>query len=130
MGIIRTKTATIHASVLPLCCKMRSRGPFVRIISQDWLRRVGLASYSLYLWQQLSTGDPSQYHGNAALTMPIFFIGPALFSYFFIEKPMVRVGHRLSTMILAKAVRGRTMENSHARPSPPRKLSKNVKARR
>jgi peptidoglycan/LPS O-acetylase OafA/YrhL len=81
---------------------LKGRGPFVWIISQEWLRRIGLASYSLYLWQQLSTGP---HHNNAVLMMPILFIGPALLSYFFIERPMVRIGHRLSNMILRQSPR-------------------------
>ena len=64
---------------------------------------VGLVSYSMYLWQQLSTGLPEFYRARSLLLFPFLFIGPAILSYWVVEKPMIRMGHRLSDAIKARA---------------------------
>ena len=79
---------------------INGRGPYVRMVSLEWIRRIGLASYSVYLWQQLSTGAPSLYPENSIMLIPALFILPALVSYFVIEKPIIRLGHRLSDAII------------------------------
>ncbi len=79
------------------------RGPFVALISMDWLRRVGLVSYSVYLWQQLWTAKPELLAANTILYLPILLIIPALLSYTCIERPMIKLGHRLSDSIAARA---------------------------
>jgi peptidoglycan/LPS O-acetylase OafA/YrhL len=74
-------------------------GPLVSVVSLEWIRRVGLVSYSLYLWQQLSTGHPSYHNDNALLLVPIAFVVPALISYFLIERPGIKLGHKLSAKV-------------------------------
>lgn len=74
-------------------------GPFTRLVSITWLQRVGLISYSVYLWQQFSTGRPQIYGDHMMLYVPFLFIVPAAISYFFIEKPIINIGHRLSDFI-------------------------------
>jgi peptidoglycan/LPS O-acetylase OafA/YrhL len=78
---------------------INGRGPYVRMVSLEWIRHIGLASYSVYLWQQLSTGGPGLYPENSIMLIPALFILPALVSYFVIEKPIIRLGHRLSDAI-------------------------------
>ncbi|MDE2577889.1 MAG: acyltransferase [Hyphomicrobiales bacterium] len=75
-------------------------GPFVSALNSTLAARLGLASYSIYLWQQISTGDPKLFHGGAPPI--VIFVAPALASYFLIEKPFIRIGHRLSARILAR----------------------------
>jgi peptidoglycan/LPS O-acetylase OafA/YrhL len=74
-------------------------GPFTRLVSSFWLQRLGVVSYSVYLWQQLSTARAEMYRDNTILYIPILFIVPALLSYFFLEKPIIKIGHRLSNVI-------------------------------
>jgi peptidoglycan/LPS O-acetylase OafA/YrhL len=78
-------------------------GPIVRIVSAEWLRKLGVVSYSAYLWQQLSTAPPDFYGSYGVLRIPILFVLPAVLSYWLIEKPMIRVGHRLSASIKRRA---------------------------
>ena len=80
---------------------LRSIGPFVWLIGQRWLARIGVFSYSLYLWQQISTGAPVLHGYHPILSFPLFFIAPALVAYFLIEAPLVKVGRRLSRALMA-----------------------------
>jgi peptidoglycan/LPS O-acetylase OafA/YrhL len=79
------------------------RGPFLRLVSRAWLQRLGLVSYSIYLWQQLSTAAPASHGGSPALYLPFLFVVPALLSYWMIEKPLVACGHYLSNIIKARS---------------------------
>lgn len=86
-----------------------------RLISNQILVSIGLVSYSLYLWQQLSlapstwggqaTGAPSLYESFPVL-MSLLFIPIALASYQFVERPLVRIGHKISKRIIEKRVAG------------------------
>jgi len=77
-------------------------GPFGALIAHDWIRRIGLASYSLYLWQQLSTGPPDIYKNAPWLMNPAVFVVPALLSRHLVERPMIRWGRRLSRAITSR----------------------------
>ncbi|GGJ41363.1 hypothetical protein CDQ92_08215 [Sphingopyxis bauzanensis] len=87
----------------------RDEGWLQKLLRQPFLTRVGLISYSLYLWQQLSLA-PAHWGGAATgadtlykgwdLMLAFAFIPLAIASYFLIEKPMVRIGHRISRRIM------------------------------
>jgi peptidoglycan/LPS O-acetylase OafA/YrhL len=74
-------------------------------ILESWpLRAVGKISYSLYLWQQifcLNSGEiplagfPLSYL-QVIPTSLVATLVCAIFSYFFVEKPLIRCGHYLS----------------------------------
>jgi peptidoglycan/LPS O-acetylase OafA/YrhL len=70
------------------------------IVSSGPLQAVGLCSYSLYLWQQVFLGRPSWY-----IDMPPLIALPVVvaLSYFFIERPCARLGHRLSARVQARS---------------------------
>ena len=72
--------------------------------SHDWVGRVlnwkpiafvGLLSYSLYLWQQLFLNRNSAAWANAFPQNLVFAIAAALGSYFLLEKPLLKLRHRL-----------------------------------
>jgi peptidoglycan/LPS O-acetylase OafA/YrhL len=71
-----------------------------RMLEWKVLRKIGRVSYSLYLWQQLFF--LSFFYINWPFGhVSKLFIGPAtlgcaLLSYFALEKPMIRLGHRLA----------------------------------
>jgi peptidoglycan/LPS O-acetylase OafA/YrhL len=70
----------------------------------EWapLRFVGRISYSLYLWQQLffvvghfAAGTRLDWVDRAPVNY-LFTFACALLSFYFIEKPAIRLGHRLA----------------------------------
>jgi peptidoglycan/LPS O-acetylase OafA/YrhL len=73
-----------------------------RLLEWHPLRFVGRISYSLYLWQQLffsrhfQVGDPLGVLQSWPLRLVITF-ACALASYYLIERPMTRIGHRLAS---------------------------------
>lgn len=84
-------------------------GPLARLGSLKTIQMVGIASYSIYLWQQLATapwflhgidtGATSLYldHGHRLFTVLIVVI--AVSSYLFVERPMILLGRMLSDLI-------------------------------
>jgi peptidoglycan/LPS O-acetylase OafA/YrhL len=72
--------------------------------SRDWIARVlnwkpvafvGVLSYSLYLWQQLFLNRNSAAWINAFPQNLVLTIAAALGSHFLLEKPLLRLRHRL-----------------------------------
>jgi peptidoglycan/LPS O-acetylase OafA/YrhL len=86
-------------------------GKLRAVIQHPILVKTGLVSYSLYLWQQLSlapvqwadqsTGAAVLYHGFGALLI-VAFAPLAIASYFFLERPLVATGHRISRRIIER----------------------------
>jgi peptidoglycan/LPS O-acetylase OafA/YrhL len=68
------------------------QSPAGRFLNLRLIRHIGLISYSLYLWQQLFTGDPTHMHLYVYLCMLI----AAELSFWFIEKPVMHFRTRLS----------------------------------
>ena len=70
-----------------------------RILELGWMRWIGRLSYSLYLWQQLFLVPGATYPWSRLQTFPVnclvLFLIAAL-SYRFIERPIIRLGHRLA----------------------------------
>jgi peptidoglycan/LPS O-acetylase OafA/YrhL len=85
-------------------------------LSQGWLSKIGLISYSLYLWQQLFTADPD-YGGGLLVQFPFLCLPVAVASYQLLERPMIRLGHRLSSTIIGRrlAIAGSAWEDEAAR---------------
>ena len=86
-------------------------GPLRHLVNLTWLQRLGLISYSVYLWQQISLGPAFVYGGNRLLSFPLLFLVPALISYFAIERPFIEVGRRLSKR-LNRAAQSRPAHDS------------------
>jgi peptidoglycan/LPS O-acetylase OafA/YrhL len=72
------------------------------------IRWIGWISYSLYLWQQLFFGTNlvGSPRGIALLREPpISFVALMLcatFSYYVVEKPFIRLGHKLATTSIGR----------------------------
>jgi peptidoglycan/LPS O-acetylase OafA/YrhL len=70
----------------------------------EWspMRALGRISYGLYLWQQLffvhlaQTTPSSLGRAQAAPWNLIWTVVFAMISYFLLEKPLIRLGHRLA----------------------------------
>lgn len=82
------------------------RGPWLRAFLRSRpVQAVGLTSYGIYLWQQLFTMPVADFPGQHAFTQ---FLLPLLgvivpLSYFFVEKPAMRIGKALARQPRAKA---------------------------
>ncbi len=79
-----------------------------RFLELKWIRFIGRISYSLYLWHLIFFRSPEEFGtpatGNVWLmnhlsAWPLRYVtafGFALLSYYFVEKPLIRLGHRLA----------------------------------
>jgi peptidoglycan/LPS O-acetylase OafA/YrhL len=92
---------TVVAVVMPLLIAhtvLRAEGPFGKFLEIGFLRWIGRLSYSLYIWQMLFLPEGPRPLGIAqsfplALLLPLIC---AASSYYLVEKPMIRMGHRLA----------------------------------
>ena len=80
---------------------LRKRSIFSAFLSARWLSWIGLISYSLYLWQEYFTGSLAE-GGGAMAHWTILCVPIAAISYLVIERPMIRIGHRISRDIIAR----------------------------
>jgi peptidoglycan/LPS O-acetylase OafA/YrhL len=86
---------------LVLGTMLRPTSLFSRFLELPVMRYLGRLSYSIYLWQQLffvaHFGRPLP--GWSVLQQwplaPLLTIGCAMLSYYFIERPAIKAGHRL-----------------------------------
>jgi peptidoglycan/LPS O-acetylase OafA/YrhL len=104
---------TLRAVLIPLLILSTALHPDAipgSILESKPVRWIGWISYSLYLWQQLFfganfVGSPP---GIAALrewpTNLVVLMLCATFSYYFVEKPFVRLGHKLASVPAARSV--------------------------
>lgn len=70
-----------------------------RVLEKSALKSVGRLSYSLYLWQQLFLIPGGRWPLSMLQKFPWNFIplfGIAVLSYELVERPMIRLGHRLA----------------------------------
>lgn len=87
---------------LALCATLASPNASAgRVLELSPLRWIGRLSYSLYIWQQLFTAFALVYRPFEILSaFPInmmVLVAVACASYYGLEKPMMRLGHRLVT---------------------------------
>ena len=81
---------------------LRPQSWFSRLLENPILRYIGRISYSLYLWQQLFL--ISHFGANTARlgvlqSSPLSWLmtfACAIFSYYLVERPLIRLGHRLA----------------------------------
>ena len=80
---------------------LNSQSWLARLLDQPALRWLGALSYSLYIWQELWLVFPGVPSGLRFFQVfPINLVcafACAAFSYYFIEKPMISFGHRLTS---------------------------------
>lgn len=70
-----------------------------RVLENPLMKWVGRLSYGLYLWQQLFLIPGAQWPLSLVQQFPWNFISPflmAALAYELVERPMIRVGHRLA----------------------------------
>ncbi len=70
-----------------------------RFLELKWMRWFGRLSYSLYLWQQFFLVPGAKYPWSLLQHLPLngaLLLTVAVLSYQFVERPMIRLGHKLS----------------------------------
>jgi len=123
--------ATLQAMVLPLLILSTVLHPNAApgcILEATPIRWAGWISYSLYLWQQLFfgvnfVGSPPRlaFLRRTPINLIALLIC-ACFSYYLVEKPFIRLGHRLTRAGIPKNPRNLThiRTNRHDLPTPAR----------
>ncbi len=97
---------------------INGRGPLAPIARLDVIRRIGLVSYSLYLWQQLFTGRPELYLAPSLLDYWGLMVPIALASYVLIEQNGVTIGRALSQRIVDRTRLATVTANAAIQPTP------------
>lgn len=88
--------------LLILATMLRPQGWFSHLLESAPLRYIGRISYSLYLWQQLflithfGAGTACLGHLQSFPFNWIATFACALLSYYLVEQPLIRLGHRLA----------------------------------
>ena len=87
--------------ILPFCFALivghvaHRDSALTRVLNHWSLQFLGAISYSLYIWQQLFTARTIKYQDASFLTIfPLMFMA-AILSYYFIERPSIRLGRRV-----------------------------------
>jgi len=98
-GILAILTVAIGNTVTSLCIggvllyvTDNPQSPAGKFLNLRFVRHMGVISYSLYLWQQLFTGDPAPMH----LYIYLWMLVAAELSFWLIEKPVMRFRTRLN----------------------------------
>ncbi len=86
-------------------------GPILKMVSHPLLQRIGVVSFSIYLYQQLSlapyswggseTGAANLFSSYPAL-ISMAFMPLAILSYYLVERPMIGIGHNLSRRMIGQ----------------------------
>jgi peptidoglycan/LPS O-acetylase OafA/YrhL len=93
---------TLICFVMFSCFKYRDR--LERLAMVQALSRLGLISYGIYLWQQPFLAAPAKYLHPSILDYAPACPVIALLSYFVLEKPLIRVGARLSQALIIQGL--------------------------
>jgi peptidoglycan/LPS O-acetylase OafA/YrhL len=97
----RLEHRAVVAAVMPVLIAytvLHSESIVGRVLEFSVLRWIGRISYSLYLWQMLFLPQDDRPLG-ALQSFPVSLIMPvvcAALSFYLLEKPMMRLGHRLA----------------------------------
>jgi peptidoglycan/LPS O-acetylase OafA/YrhL len=113
VGFSNWRTALYESVFMPLAIgtllvfSLECRRWLRAVLCLKPVQAIGLSSYGIYLWQQLFTA-PAKFYTAAG--MPIQFLLPLLLvivplSYFFMERPLMRLGRRLANRVRQDRVR-------------------------
>jgi peptidoglycan/LPS O-acetylase OafA/YrhL len=87
--------ANLMIAVILLCSVFGLEGSWFKFLNSAIMERIGVWSYSIYLWQQLFTANKEHFINRLPFNILFIFIA-ALGSYYFIEKPFLRLKTRFS----------------------------------
>jgi peptidoglycan/LPS O-acetylase OafA/YrhL len=95
---------------------LRPQSLFARFLELPAMRYLGRLSYSIYLWQQLffvgHFGSPAPHLAILQRwpIAPIVTLVCAMLSYYLIERPAIRAGHRLVAILTARKEANREIQ--------------------
>lgn len=91
----------------------RRGGVLLRLVSSPILQKIGLISYSIYLWQQFSLAPnfwggldtgAARFYAIQPIIMLLMFVPISILSYTLLERPLIKLGHRISNRIINGSV--------------------------
>jgi peptidoglycan/LPS O-acetylase OafA/YrhL len=85
-----------------------------KMLSSRWPAWLGAVSYSVYIWHPLFLSFPHVVLPYSVFMIPIFALG----SYYLIEKPFIRLGHRLTAQSPARSIGSQVAKS----PKAPRSI--------
>ena len=92
-------TPALICFVMFSCLNYRER--LERLVIVQALSGLGLFSYGVYLWQQLFLAAPAKYLHPSILDYTPAFLLTSVLSYFVVERPLIRMGARLSQALIS-----------------------------
>ena len=95
VSVFGTSVINISLAILIHRSVYRSRGRIGQLLNWKPLAFAGVLSYSLYLWQQPFLNRYSNAWVNKFPQNLIFAVAAALISYYLLEKPLLKLRHRL-----------------------------------
>jgi peptidoglycan/LPS O-acetylase OafA/YrhL len=95
-------TPALICFVMFSCFRYRDRLERLAIVQA--LSRLGLISYGVYLWQELFLAAPAKYLHPSILDYTPACLVVSVLSYFVLEKPLIRVGARLSQALISQGL--------------------------
>ncbi len=115
-----TRPTLFEAAIVPALLVgtvLAPSGAVGRLLEHPAMRWIGRLSYSLYLWELFFVYYPGVEHTLGVLqTFPVNLVaavGCAAASYYFVERPLIRMGHRLAPSVTPGSV------DTIARSTPP-----------
>jgi peptidoglycan/LPS O-acetylase OafA/YrhL len=88
--------ANLLIAVILLCSVFGPQGIWFKFLNSRIMERIGILSYSIYLWQQLFTAKEDHFINRFPINIA-FIIAASLCSYYFIEKPFLKLKTRFSS---------------------------------
>ena len=67
-----------------------------KLLNSKLLTHIGKTSYSIYLWQEFFVCNQPEFAGLGWIPLSLMLLACANFSYFFIEKPVLKLKNRLT----------------------------------
>ena len=88
--------ANMLIAVILICSVFGLKGTWFKFLNSRIMEQIGIWSYSIYLWQQLFTANKDHFINRFPFNLGFILIA-SLSSYYFIEKPFLRLKTRFSS---------------------------------
>jgi peptidoglycan/LPS O-acetylase OafA/YrhL len=96
LGVLHGSIANVLIAVVMMYSVFGPKGLWHRMLNSRVFNYVGVLSYSLYLWQQFYISERSWWITHFPQNIILIFL-TAMFSYYIIEKPFLKLKSRFSS---------------------------------